>query len=135
MTLVVDASVALKWVLLEEGRDRALALLTEDELIAPDLLHVECANALTLRVRRGLVAPVDASDALHVILNAPVLIRPSASLVSKAHDLSVELQRTAYDCLYLALAVAEGAVLVTADDKFARAVQSGASYARFIRSL
>lgn len=135
MTLVVDASVALKWVLLEEGRDRALALLTEDELIATDLLHVECANVLTMRVRRGLAALVDASDALHVILNAPVLIRSSASLVSKAHDLSVELQRTAYDCLYLALAIAEGAVLVTADEKFARAVQAGTSYARFIRSL
>lgn len=135
MTLVVDASVALKWVLPEEGRDRALGLLTEDELIAPDLLHVECANALTMRVRRGLISPVDASDALHVILNAPVLIRTSASLVSKAHDLSIELQSTAYDSLYLALAVAEGAVLVTADEKFARAVQAGPDRAPFIRSL
>ena len=91
MTLVVDASVALKWVLLEEGRDRALAVLSEDALIAPDLLHVECANALTTRVRRGLISPVDARDALHVILNAPVLIRASASLVAKAHDISIEL--------------------------------------------
>lgn len=135
MTLVVDASVALKWVLLEQDRDRAIALLTEDELIAPDLLHVECANALTMRVRRGLISAVNASDALHVVLNAPVLIRSSASLVAKAHDLSLELQRTAYDSLYLALAVAEDAVLVTADGKFADAVEKTEPYRASVRRL
>ena len=135
MTLVVDASVALKWVLLEEDRDRAISLLTEDELIAPDLLHVECANALAMRVRRGLIRAVDASDALHVILNAPVLIRPAASLVSKAYDLSLELERTAYDSLYLALALAEGAVLVTADGKFADAVEKTDPYRALVRRL
>lgn len=135
MTLVVDASVALKWVLLEENRERALALLAEDELIAPDLLHVECANALTMRVRRGLISPVDARDALQVILYAPVLIRTSASLVAKAHDLSIELGRTAYDSLYLALALTEGAVLVTADGKFASAVERIDLYRASLRRL
>lgn len=135
MTLVVDASVALKWVLLEEDRDRAIALLTEDELIAPDLLHIECANTLTMRVRRGLISSTDAVDALQVILTAPVLIRPSASLVAKAHALSVELSRTAYDSLYLALAVAEGAILVTADAKFANAVLDFPAFENSIRKL
>lgn len=135
MTLVVDASVALKWVLLEEDRERALALLAEDELIAPDLLHVECANALTMRVRRGLISPVDARDALQVILNTPVLIRTSASLVAKALDLSIELGRSAYDSLYLALALAEGAILVTADGKFASAVEQIALHRTSLRRL
>lgn len=135
MTLVVDASVALKWVLIEEKREEALKLLTEDELIAPDLFHVECANALTMRVWRGKMNAVDAVDALQVILSAPVLIRPSNSLVAKAHALSVELIQSSYDCLYLALAVGEGVVLVTADEKFAKPLLRISTYAPHLRML
>lgn len=47
MSLVVDASVALKWVLDEEGRPAARALLLGNEpLHAPDFLILECANIL-----------------------------------------------------------------------------------------
>lgn len=135
MTLVVDASVALKWVLIEEKREEAMALLTEDELIAPDLFHIECANALTMRVRRGMMNAVDAVDALQIIRSAPVLIRPSSTLVAKAHALSVELTQSSYDCLYLALAVGEGIVLVTADEKFARPILRVPAYAPSVRML
>lgn len=135
MTLVVDASVALKWVLIEEKRKEALELLTEDELIAPDLLHIECANALTMRVRRGKISTVDAVDALQVILSVPILIRPSTTLVAKAHALSVELTQSAYDCLYLALAVAEGTVLVTDDQKFGNPTRLVPAYEPSVRML
>jgi predicted nucleic acid-binding protein len=135
VSLVIDASVALKWVLIEDKRDQALALLTEDELIAPDLLHIECANALTMRVRRGKMKAVDAVDALQVILTTPVLIRPSSTLVAKAHALSVELTQSAYDCLYLALAIAEGATLVTDDLKFGEPLRRVPSYGSSIRLL
>ena len=44
MTVVVDASVALKWYVDEEDSEAALALLASDErLIAPDFLN--CAMA------------------------------------------------------------------------------------------
>ena len=43
MTIVIDASVALKWVLEEAGLDAADALLDQD-LIAPSLWLVEAAN-------------------------------------------------------------------------------------------
>ena len=57
-TLVIDASVAVKWLLPEDGREEALRLqdLYQDEkidLIAPSLLGVEVANVLWKRARRG----------------------------------------------------------------------------------
>jgi predicted nucleic acid-binding protein len=50
--IVVDASVALKWVIPEAGSDAAAGLL-HDELIAPDLWLTEAANALWRHARLG----------------------------------------------------------------------------------
>jgi predicted nucleic acid-binding protein len=50
--IVIDASVALKWVLAEVNTDAADALLAE-ELIAPSLWLIEAANAMWRRSRRG----------------------------------------------------------------------------------
>jgi predicted nucleic acid-binding protein len=51
-TLVVDASIAVKWVVEEEGTLHALALLRQAKLIAPELLVAECANILWKKVLR-----------------------------------------------------------------------------------
>jgi predicted nucleic acid-binding protein len=53
MTVVVDASIALKWVIEEDGSEEAGALLLEETLAAPDLLMIECANVLWAKARRG----------------------------------------------------------------------------------
>lgn len=53
MTVAVDASIALKWVIEEDGSEEAGALLLEETLAAPDLLMIECANVLWAKARRG----------------------------------------------------------------------------------
>ena len=45
-TLVIDASIAVKWVVEEDGTTEALALRQKAKLIAPELLVAECANIL-----------------------------------------------------------------------------------------
>ena len=46
MTIVVDASVALRWCFQLNGSDRAEELLrSDDHLIAPDLVIAEITNA------------------------------------------------------------------------------------------
>lgn len=52
MKLVIDASVAIKWVVDEPGTTEALALRRKAKLIAPDLLIAECANILWKKARR-----------------------------------------------------------------------------------
>lgn len=45
-TFVVDASIAVKWVVEENGTAAALGLRQRTKLIAPELLAAECANIL-----------------------------------------------------------------------------------------
>jgi predicted nucleic acid-binding protein len=45
-TLVIDASIAVKWVVEEHSTPEALILRKQAGLIAPELLVAECANIL-----------------------------------------------------------------------------------------
>lgn len=121
MALVVDASVALKWVLPEPETERALALIESDRLIAPDFLYLECANVLARDVRRGVLPVAAAEEALAALQGVALQVSPILDLIGPAYGLATALGQTVYDCLYLALAQAEGAVLVTADRRFAEA--------------
>lgn len=136
MTLVVDASVALKWVLDEADCAKALSLIRgTDPLAAPDFLWLECANVLAAKVTAGRATPQAAANGLEAIQAAPVRITPSRPHLSRAHAVAVELGQSAYDSLYLAVALEEGAVLVTADARFARAVRARPAYGPSIRLL
>jgi predicted nucleic acid-binding protein len=59
--IVVDASVAVKWVLPEADSGPAVALREADALIAPSLVIAEIGNALWKSVLRGDVDKSDAS--------------------------------------------------------------------------
>lgn len=122
--VVVDASVALKWVLPEPGSEAAASLHRLGPLHAPDLLLVECANALWVRVRRGEMTPVEAKTALADITAAPVVLERDAELTEAAQSLSLDLDHPAYDCVYLALAIRLTGYVVTDDDRFARVVRA-----------
>src|SRR5437868_7566191 len=107
MTLIIDASVALKWVLEEEESDAATALLTEDLLAAPDFLLVECANVLWARARRRLLRREQARAALDAIQAAPIDLRRSADYAAVSQTIAFDLNQTVYDSLYLAVAMAD----------------------------
>ena len=135
MTVVVDASVALKWVLEEEGAAEARAVAASEIMVAPDLWLIECSNVLAMKVRRGQITAVGSSQALDVLVSAPVRIMPTRGVIALAHGLALELNKSAYDCLYLAVAVSERATMVTADAAFFRAASAVAAYAPHIRML
>ena len=75
MTIVVDASVALKWVLEEPGSDAAEELLEKD-LAAPSLWLLEAGNALWRRAFRGELTQADAVERLTALTKAPVASVP-----------------------------------------------------------
>ena len=135
MTLVVDASVALKWVLEEDNSDAARKIPLTDQLIAPELLLIECANSLWAKARSQVLSRGEASAAFAKLVAAPVRLRTEASLISAAQSIAFEIDCTVYDSLYLALAIAENAVLVTADNRFVRAVEAHPVYRAFVRGL
>jgi predicted nucleic acid-binding protein len=133
--LIIDASVALKWALPEAGSDRARDLLANEVLAAPELLAIECANVLWAKARRKQISAADAQGALAGILAAPVTLLASAALTAQAQDLALALDHPAYDCLYLATAIAERATLVTADEVFVKVVLAHGAYSSGIRLL
>ncbi|HEY3950080.1 type II toxin-antitoxin system VapC family toxin [Phenylobacterium sp.] len=117
MSIVIDASVALKWVLDEPGKEAADALLDE-ELIAPALWLLEAANALWKRAQRREISAMEATERLLELYNAPVAATAIADDLSAAADLANDLGHPVYDCLYLALAIRENTYVVTADRRF-----------------
>lgn len=118
-TWVVDASVAIKWVVDEPGTEEAL-LLRRHRLVAPDLLVPECANILWKKVRRGELSDAEAMLAARLLQRAEVELEPMRGLLEPATKLAIALDHPAYDCLYLALAEALSCALVTADEQLYR---------------
>ena len=130
--LVVDASVALKWVVEEEGSEAALTLKGRD-LAAPSLLRVEAANALRSLAARKAIAPAAALDLLGLLQEAPMaLVEPDDALERRALEIALQLAHPVYDCVYLALAERMGRVLVTADGRLLRAVRATGHAARVV---
>ncbi len=135
LAVIVDASVALKWVIEEDGSDAARSLIENEELAAPDLIFIECANALWAKVRRKQIDRSDAMAAFAAIEAAPISNISSRAHVAGAQAIAFEIEQTAYDSLYLAVALAERAQLVTADEAFARAALAHPIYRNAVRLL
>lgn len=125
MRLVIDANIAVKWHIKQDGSDAARALGGPDSrLIAPEFILAELASALRKYVKLGKVT-ADAAEA--VLQKSPLAFEalfPLEPLTLRAFQLAVALNHPIYDCYYLALALAENAPLVTADLKLAKAARN-----------
>lgn len=123
-TYVVDANVAIKWVLPEIHSDAARRLLvSKPKLNAPDLIWAEAGNIVWKRWRQGEVPEAQATALLRDIRQLPIEIQPSEPLMDAAWEVASTFNRSFYDSLYLALAIREGCSLVTADLRLYNALQ------------
>jgi predicted nucleic acid-binding protein len=124
-TLVIDASIAVKWVVEEEGTPQALTLRRRAKLIAPELLVAECATILWKKVQRDELSKEEALLGARLLQVAEIELLPTRSLLEAATRIAIELNHPAYDCLYLALAVESDCRFVTADERFLRKLGEG----------
>ena len=123
MRFVVDASVAVKWLVAEEDADIADRLAaSEQELHAPRLMASEVANVLWRKVRQGQIERAEAGAAMALLTDVPVRWNDDETVGADAVRLALALDHPVYDCVYLALAHRIGATVVTADRRFANAV-------------
>ena len=121
MTIVVDASVALRWCFQLNKSDRAEELLRSGHhLIAPDLVIAEITNAAWKFVIFDKMAPESAVSAVREVVKAFEELVPMSALRDRALAIAIELRHPAYDCFYLALAERSAAPLVTADERLIR---------------
>ena len=119
MPLIGDASVATKWYAEEPGTAEAVIILRRSDLIAPEVIFAEVANAFWKRVRRGVSSPDQANAALAQLPQDVGRTMPIGELAAEALRLAIEHDHPIYDCLYVALARRENAPLVTADQRLA----------------
>ncbi|MBG0795922.1 type II toxin-antitoxin system VapC family toxin [Methylocystis sp. H62] len=119
MVVVVDASVAVKWYVAEAWRTEARNVLASAaELIAPDIILTEVANALRRKVTEGTVTKEQALNALDDLPASFSRIVHAEQTLRAAFDLALSLSHPFPDCVYLACAIMNGANLVTDDRKF-----------------
>lgn len=119
MSFVIDASIAIKWVV-DEPDSREAVLLRRQKLFAPDLLIAECANVLWKKVRRGEMTLAEALLAGRLIRQSDIELHALHPLMERAQRLAAVLDHAAYDCFYLALAELIDGEFVTADRIFFR---------------
>lgn len=125
MTWVVDASIAIKWVIPEVLSDAANRLRDgEDEFLAPDLLLVEVANALWKKTKTEEISAREADAALDLVGQSGIDLHPTGPLLPRAMEVARRLDHPVYDCVYLALAEREQTALVTADQRLLRRLSS-----------
>ena len=115
MTWIVDTSVAVKWAVDEEGSELAAPFLGGD-VVAPDLLRSELANALWKKVRRNEIGALQAVAGFAAI-EAALTFLPTDRLAARALDIALTIAHPVYDCVYLALAESTGIRILTADRK------------------
>jgi predicted nucleic acid-binding protein len=119
--VVIDASVAVKWVLPEDDSEQADRFLSNAldqsvRLLAPDIYMAEVANVLWVRAaRRRDISAEHARLGLRSLLGTIETLVSSRALVPRALELSLTFGHPVYDCLYVALALVEQCNVVTAD--------------------
>lgn len=126
---VLDASVAVRWLVTERGSETAAELMERPiSWTAPHLLVTEVTAALRRKVAGGELRIEQASQALGILLQAIdsgiVELAADESLVIAALQSAVLLEHKVPDCLYLVLAQREGAALATADATLGRLAAS-----------
>jgi len=120
--IVIDASVAFKWLADEDPLSTAkarevLATLLEgtDQAWAPDILLYEIANILSCKTNLEIK---DITDAWNRFISYPIkFLNPDSTFINKCLQLSIKHKITIYDASYILLAQEKQCQFVTSDKK------------------
>ena len=122
MTVVLDASVALGWLLPDEPR-LELRLSSDSILHVPPVFSYEVAHAILKAVRRDRLTKAQADDLLQILDGFPIRISPLPRTLREIwHDV-VGYEVNAYDSAYLSLATELDLSLATLDERLADAAR------------
>ena len=123
MNLVVDASVAVEYLLRTTVGIAIADRLEASELLAPELLDAEVLAVLRREVLAKRLSTARAAQAIGDLRDWPLERAPHRALLETAWSLRANV--TAYDALYVAVARLRAAPLLTADGPLARASVPG----------
>ena len=140
MTLVLDSSASLKWVLPEAHSDKAIRLRDDFhsatlDLIAPDIFPVETLHALTKAERQKRIVHGTAYALWQSIMADCPVLHPHIPLLDRAYEIASTARIGIYDCIYVALAERENCELATADDKLIKNLQARFAFIRHLSTF
>lgn len=122
-SVVIDASVALKWFLKKEkDRDKARLLLRQFadgkiKFIVPSLWLYEIANAFKSNIYQKMISKVTAKRYLRQVKDLDIVSVDFEPIVDTAFNLSVKLGISVYDAAYISLSKSQNLPFYTADQK------------------
>jgi predicted nucleic acid-binding protein len=133
--IIIDASVAIKWFIPEDGSDAATRLFSKKyQMFAPDLIRPEVGNVIWKLYKRRLIDIDTAYQVMDDFLSMPIDICDNQPLIVSALEIAAETKITVYDSLYVALAAKIGGMMITADMRLLNSLDSTA-YKPFIKLL
>jgi predicted nucleic acid-binding protein len=136
--IVIDASVALKWVLNDEEHIAEASQILLDmqagglEVFAPDLLCYEFSNVLWLAARQGRLTSQNARAAARFFQQLRIQYQPPDAFWYPALDIAFQYQRTFYDSAYIALAQQLGVWCFTGDRRLYNALHTQLNFVRWV---
>lgn len=136
-SLVVDASVAIKWLNPREAlADKASALYTDYEqgqfsLLVPAFWDYEVTNGVNKAVARGDLTEQEGHDAIALLLAVQAQKVPLPA-PQHSYELARRYRRSVYDSWYLSLAETAGCAFWTADAKLYNAVQARLAFIKWL---
>jgi predicted nucleic acid-binding protein len=138
---VLDASVVLKWYLVdEEYGQNALNLLDKYmssgwEFLAPSLLEFEVVNGLTLAQKRGRLKEEVLGGAMEGFVQLDLKLVNLSHFYPKVFHYCKLYGCSAHDASYLGLADAEGIALITGDKKLYDMVKKNIRWIKWIGDI
>ena len=135
-TISIDASVAIKLIVEEQGSSKARVIVESYDLIfvpAHAHAHAEVAEIVLRKLYAGLV---DERQAVLVLEKLPEILRPVAldTILLDAFRITKTIRHSVYDCLYIATARKLNVALVTADLRMLRKT-AGSEFSSIVFNL
>jgi len=118
LNFVLDASTVVAWIFRDERSDyadRVQSSLIQSEAVVPWIWPYEVTNALIVAERRGRIESDTVASQLALLDRLPVTIDQTSPATERIAELAQRYQRTAYDALYLELALRHGLAVATLD--------------------
>lgn len=137
--VVVDASLAAQWILVEPYSDESRALLRDWDArqvrrVAPGWFACEMGNVVYKRILRGQMTVAGAQAAVDAVLGQVALLDVDpAPATKRALEIADEFDRpAAYDAHYLTLAERLGCEFWTADKRLWNATRRSLTWVRWV---
>ncbi len=135
--LVVDASVAIKWLNPHESLADKANLIRDDyergvvSLLVPAFWEYEVVNGLNKAVARGQLTEEEGQEAVTLLLTLAVE-KASLPPPQESYALARRYQRSVYDSWYVHLAEQAGCAFWTADQKLHNALKDAFPWVQWL---